>query len=88
MMAPYPGYHQAILQPRNAGKILTTANTNRIVFFFSNITIDQYIRIHVVHASKTIRYKECLRVRNQGSTENIHIGHCTNTVESTDVKVL
>jgi hypothetical protein len=27
------------------------------------------------------------KARNQGTTENSHIGHCTHTAESTDVKV-
>jgi hypothetical protein len=27
------------------------------------------------------------KARNQGATENSHIGHCTHTAESTDVKV-
>jgi hypothetical protein len=27
------------------------------------------------------------KARSQGATENSHIGHCTNTAESTDVKV-
>jgi hypothetical protein len=27
------------------------------------------------------------KARNQGAAENSHIGHCTNTSESTDVRV-
>jgi hypothetical protein len=27
------------------------------------------------------------KARNQGATENSHIGHCTHTLESTNVKV-
>jgi hypothetical protein len=27
------------------------------------------------------------KARNQGTTENSHIGHCTHTSESADVKV-
>ena len=27
------------------------------------------------------------KARNKGTTENSHIGHCTRTAESTDVKV-
>ena len=27
------------------------------------------------------------KARNQGTTENSHIGHCTHTLDSTDVKV-
>jgi len=27
------------------------------------------------------------KVRNQGTTENSHIGHCTHTSKNTDVKV-
>jgi hypothetical protein len=27
------------------------------------------------------------KARNKGTTENCHIGHCTHTAESTDVKV-
>jgi hypothetical protein len=31
--------------------------------------------------------KHTRKTRSQGTTENSHIGHCTHTSESTDVKV-
>jgi hypothetical protein len=34
-----------------------------------------------------IREQHTRKTRSQGTTENSHIGHCTHTAESTDVKV-
>ena len=37
--------------------------------------------------TQTIPEQHTGKVRNQGTTKNSHIGHCTSTPESTDVKV-
>jgi len=40
-----------------------------------------------ISESETVPEQHYWRAWNQVTTENIHIGHCTHTAESTNVKV-
>ena len=50
-----------------------TRNNNRFI-------CNQLTNIHLGN-------KHTCTARNQGTTENSHIGHCTHTAERTDVRV-
>ena len=45
------------------------------------------IIINIIIIRHKIPPQQTRNARNQGTTENSHIGHCTRTLESTNVKV-
>jgi len=61
--------------------IITTIILIFIIIIISSVKRGKWNHLKII--------QQCTgKARNQGTTENSHIGHCTQTAESADVKVL
>ena len=67
---------------REAEKILTRSSAHVECKIHNNR--DDWNHINII---QTMPEQHAVRARNQGTTENSHIGHCTHTTESTYIKV-